>query len=301
MMCPNKISFILVSCFVLIFFYTGITIPAYAAKESLFELPQNNPPQIVGEVTNVIRAGSFTYVEVKTDKVSVWAAGPVQAINIGDMIAFSATMPMQNFHSKTLNRNFSLIYFTSNYQTDKKTSVARSSSGQVNPQKIIIPKTESVVSSSGELEIGGYLPAVKLDSLNGQSKSFSAYKGKPLIINIWASWCGPCQSEMGSLERLSHWNNGKDFNIIGISTDDYRNKAAAFIKQTEITFENFIDHKLVLENMLGAKTIPLTVLVDADGRVLKKVRGALKWDSPEIISEIGKTFNFKTNISKLTK
>ena len=132
-----------------------------------------------------------------------------------------------------------------------------------------------------------------LDGLNGKAKKFSAFKGKPLIINIWASWCGPCRAEMGSLERLAQRYNGKEFNIIGISTDDYRNKAEAFIKQTEISFENFLDHKLLLENMLGANTIPLTILVDADGRVLKKVRGSREWDSPEIIDAIGEVFHIK--------
>ena len=81
--------------------------------------------------------------------------------------------------------------------------------------------------------------------------------------------------------------------MIGISTDDDGRAAAAFIKKSGVTFENFLDSKLLLENMLGANTIPLTVLVDANGRVLKKVRGAYEWDSPEIIEAIGKVFQMK--------
>lgn len=98
---------------------------------------------------------------------------------------------------------------------------------------------------------------------------------------------------MGSLERLAKQYNGKEFNVIGISTDDYHNKAAAFIKQTGITFENFLDSKLVLENMLGANTIPLTILVDDHGRVLEKVRGAREWDRAKIIDAIGEAFHIK--------
>lgn len=64
--------------------------------------------------------------------------------------------------------------------------------------------------------------------------------------------------------------------MIGISTDDDRHAAAAFIKKAGVTFENFIDSQLFLENMLGANTIPLTVLVDANGRILEKVRGYLQ-------------------------
>jgi thiol-disulfide isomerase/thioredoxin len=142
----------------------------------------------------------------------------------------------------------------------------------------------------GEVEIGGQLREAKLQGFSGNTRKFSDYKGKPLIINVWASWCGPCRAEMGSLDRLARRYGGKQFNVIGISTDDDGNAAAAFIRQSGITFENYLDHKLMLENMLGANAIPLTVLVDARGRVLMKVRGAREWDSPEIVDAIGETF-----------
>jgi len=156
----------------------------------------------------------------------------------------------------------------------------------------VIPVT-AFASTPGEVEIGGYLREAKLQGFAGQVKRFSDYKGKPLIINVWASWCGPCRAEMGSLERLARRHGGKQFNVIGISTDDDGNAAAAFIKQSKITFENFLDSQVFLENMLGANTIPLTILVDAHGRVLEKTRGAYNWDSPEIEDEIGKMFHIK--------
>jgi len=145
----------------------------------------------------------------------------------------------------------------------------------------------------GEVTVGNILREATLDGLNGKTKKFSDFKGKPLFINVWASWCGPCRAEMGSIERLAKRYNGKEFNVIGISTDDYRNKATQFIKDTKISFDNFIDHKLLLENMLGANTIPLTVLVDADGRVVGKMRGTYNWDSPIAINAIGGAFGIK--------
>jgi thiol-disulfide isomerase/thioredoxin len=145
----------------------------------------------------------------------------------------------------------------------------------------------------GEIEIGGYLREAKLQGLSGKTKKFSDYKGKPLIINVWASWCGPCRAEMGSLQRLARRYNGKQFNVIGISTDDDRKAAVAFIKESKVTFENFIDSNVFLENMLGANTIPLTILVDAQGKVLEKARGAYEWDSPEIVDSIGEVFHIR--------
>ena len=153
--------------------------------------------------------------------------------------------------------------------------------------------TTAFAGTPGEVKIGGYLREATLNGFNGKTNKFSDFKGKPLLINVWASWCGPCRAEMGSLERLAQRYNGKEFNVIGISTDDYSNRAEAFIEQTKITFDNYLDSKLLLENMLGANTIPLTILVDADGRVLAKARGAYEWDNAVTIDEIGKAFNIK--------
>ena len=145
----------------------------------------------------------------------------------------------------------------------------------------------------GEVDVGGLLREAPLYGFAGDYRKLSELRGKPLIINVWASWCGPCRAEMGSLERLSRRFGGKQFNIIGISTDDHVNEAAAFLAQSKVTFDNYHDRNLLLESMLGANTIPLTVLVDAKGRVLMKVRGSKDWDSPESVQLIAKAFRTK--------
>ncbi len=145
----------------------------------------------------------------------------------------------------------------------------------------------------GEVEVGGLLREAQMQGLFGPSRKLSDYRGKPLVINVWASWCGPCRQEIRSLERLSLGDGGEHFNVIGISTDDYVDKAKAFLQQYNITFSSYIDSKLVLENMLGANVLPLTLLVDAQGKVLSKVYGAKEWDSPEIKAMIAQTFRIK--------
>jgi len=145
----------------------------------------------------------------------------------------------------------------------------------------------------GEVDEGGTLREAPLYGFAGDYRKLSELRGKPLIINVWASWCGPCRAEMASLERLSRRFGGKQFNIIGVSTDDHANLAAAFLKQAQVTFDNYHDRNLLLEAMLGADTIPLTVLVDAQGRVVRKVRGSKQWDSPESLELIGKAFRKK--------
>lgn len=153
--------------------------------------------------------------------------------------------------------------------------------------------TSAFAKMPGEVDEGGVLREASLYGFSGDYRKLSELRGKPLIINVWASWCGPCRSEMASLERLSRRFGGKQFNVIGISTDDHADAAAAFLRQSKVTFDNYHDRTLLLEAMLGADTIPLTVLVDAQGRVLRKVRGSKQWDSPEALDLIAKAFRKK--------
>ena len=69
--------------------------------------------------------------------------------------------------------------------------------------------------------------------------------------------------------------------MIGISTDDYIDKALAFLRQSNATINHYLDRQLEMEHMLGATHLPLTVLVDAQGRVRDKVAGAHAWDSAD--------------------
>lgn len=124
--------------------------------------------------------------------------------------------------------------------------------------------------------------------LNGPDRQLASYRGRPLIINVWASWCGPCVAEMASLERLAWHEQASGFAMIGVSTDDYRERALALLRRTNATISHFIDFRLELEHMLGASQIPLTVLVDAQGRVVQKVLGARQWDSADSLSLIAK-------------
>ncbi|MFI4979118.1 MAG: TlpA family protein disulfide reductase [Nevskiales bacterium] len=141
-----------------------------------------------------------------------------------------------------------------------------------------------------EIAVGGTLHDVTLQGLNGPSRKLSAYLGRPLIINVWASWCAPCREEMQSLERLAWGDHRREFAIIGISTDDYPEKALSLLDVTHATISQFIDTDLQMENMLGASRLPLTVLVGADGRVLQKIVGARTWDGPEALRLIAQTF-----------
>jgi thiol-disulfide isomerase/thioredoxin len=144
--------------------------------------------------------------------------------------------------------------------------------------------------SGEEVPVGQLLRQATLQGLNGPPRQLSEFRGRPLIINVWASWCGPCRTEMASLERLAWRNEGREFAIIGISTDDFADQARDWLRHSNATISQYIDQGLQMEHMLGATTLPLTVLVDAQGRVLDKVHGARDWDSPESVAYVRRIF-----------
>ena len=139
---------------------------------------------------------------------------------------------------------------------------------------------------------GHVLPDQMMAGLNGPHRPLSSYRGRPLIINVWASWCSPCRKEAASLERLSWSDAGSRYTVIGISTDDDRNAAMQWLRQSNATISHYIDSgpRWTLEHMLGASSIPVTVLVDARGRVVARFRGARDWDSAESIRLIERAF-----------
>lgn len=131
--------------------------------------------------------------------------------------------------------------------------------------------------------IGQPLPDVTLSGLNGPPRALSSYRGRPLLINVWASYCGPCRAEAASLERLAWSEAGARYTIIGVSIDDERAAALGWLRQSNATISHYLDSRLTMETLLGAQTVPLTVLVDANGRVVQRFHGARDWYTPESI------------------
>jgi peroxiredoxin len=140
------------------------------------------------------------------------------------------------------------------------------------------------------VEIGQGLPDVAMAGLNGPTRQLASFRGRPLIINVWASWCGPCKAEAASLERFAWGDAARDYVVIGVSTDDDRSAALRWLQRSNATLNHYIDSKLALERMLGASHIPLTVLVDAQGRVVARFEGARDWDSAASVALVKEAY-----------
>jgi thiol-disulfide isomerase/thioredoxin len=125
------------------------------------------------------------------------------------------------------------------------------------------------------------LYAASLNDLNGKPQSLAQWKGKPLLVNFWASWCAPCVSEMPELSELAAKDGGKHVNVIGIGIDSPTN-LAEFAKKTKVSYPLYVGGLggTDLARELGSASggLPYTVLIGADGQIRKTYTGRLKFD-----------------------
>lgn len=108
---------------------------------SAYATEQVNSNIIQGKVSNVIDVTSYTYVEVDTGSEKIWAAAPTIVVKIGDVVTFSTEMPMKDFYSDSIKRNFSLIYFVNRLTTDTDQAI---SSRKLLPHANIKPVRQSL-------------------------------------------------------------------------------------------------------------------------------------------------------------
>ena len=143
--------------------------------------------------------------------------------------------------------------------------------------------------------IGARLPRVALTGLMGEvSTSTDALTGTPLIINVWATWCGPCRDEMPSLERLSRRLAGQGVRVVGVTVDTDLNLAAEFVRTYKLTFPNYADgDKAQFQSLLRVKALPETLLVTAEGVIAARVAGARDWNSAEGERLLESAFNLR--------
>ncbi len=132
------------------------------------------------------------------------------------------------------------------------------------------------------------LESLALSDMSNIPHSLSEYRGKPLLINFWASWCRPCVKEMPALQRLQDAFNKDQFQVIAINISENQASINNFLSQqeTELTMDILIDET---GTALGSKLIdvmPSSFVVDAEGNVLEKIVGIREWDHPDNIQAV---------------
>jgi thiol-disulfide isomerase/thioredoxin len=141
------------------------------------------------------------------------------------------------------------------------------------------------------------IPELTLTDLDKEEPAnLSAYKGKPLIINLWATWCGPCVKEMPSLMQLATSLKDQGVAVVAISEDrGGKFVVDPFLKEHNISgLPIFLDKTMSTMKALKTPAMPTTILIDGDGNQIAEVYGERDWASPESKAEIARLFGLKT-------
>jgi thiol-disulfide isomerase/thioredoxin len=122
------------------------------------------------------------------------------------------------------------------------------------------------------------VPDLQFSDPAGRPTSLSKFRGRMVLLNLWATWCPPCREEMPALDRLNARLGGDRFTVVTLALDSPA-KADAFLRQIKATtLQNYTDTQGLALSMLGVTTVPTTLLIDAQGREIGRLSGAAAWD-----------------------
>jgi thiol-disulfide isomerase/thioredoxin len=159
--------------------------------------------------------------------------------------------------------------------------------------RLVLPQ-EPTVSAPGNFVLRNApaaVPALEFTDGEGQKRTLADFRGKVVLLNIWATWCAPCRKEIPTLDRLQAALGGDDFEIVPLSID---RGGAERVKKfyDEIGVQHlgiYVDSSRTANNALDVFGLPATLLIDRQGRELGRLSGAAEWDAPDMIAFLKST------------
>ncbi len=112
-------------------------------------------------------------------------------------------------------------------------------------------------------------------TLAGAIDGLDRYRGKVVLVNLWASWCAPCRSETPALERLFEQNRGRGFVVLGIDQGESTAAAGAFAREMRLTYPILLDEEQRYGRAYSAVGLPTSLVVDRTGHIVRGIDGEL--------------------------
>jgi len=129
------------------------------------------------------------------------------------------------------------------------------------------------VNATAVVPSGGVAPDFTLRTLDGQNMRLHEQRGQVVLVNFWATWCGPCRQEMPHLNRLYEKYRASGFVLLGVNVDEDPGNAAGVASKLGVKFPVLPDAQKNVSRLYDLKAMPSTVLIDRDGRVRHVHRG----------------------------
>ncbi|MEO7812785.1 MAG: TlpA disulfide reductase family protein [Usitatibacter sp.] len=132
------------------------------------------------------------------------------------------------------------------------------------------------------------IPRVQFQDGEGKALTLSDFRGKAVLLNVWATWCAPCREEMPSLDRLQRELGGASFEVLAVSVDSGGAPAVRrfFGEMGVRSLAIYVDPSTRAMETLRIVGVPTTLLVDREGRELWRRAGPAQWDSPEMVKSL---------------
>lgn len=170
---------------------------------------------------------------------------------------------------------------------------------KIDDQQILANLAEKQKLATGEVAAFIYnktpmdLPEVTFLGPDGENMTLTNFNGKVILVNLWATWCGPCRHEMPTLDNLQATLGSDKFEVVTINVDRQNTKGALeFFKETNVKhLKLYADPTTKAMRTLRARGLPLTLLIDKNGKQVGKLIGPAVWNSKEAINLIKAELN----------
>lgn len=146
---------------------------------------------------------------------------------------------------------------------------------------------ENSVDTQLKVQVGQTFPELDLVDLHGKPVSLKSFAGKPLVINVWATWCAPCRKELPSLQKLQKTLAADGVVVLGMSVDDDDHLVREFLIDRQVKFTSYMDPAMAVANdVLGVRVYPSTFLLDKQGRLKEVIEGEREWHGADMVKHI---------------
>lgn len=129
-------------------------------------------------------------------------------------------------------------------------------------------------------------PAFELLDLDETLRSLAEFKGKPVIINFWATWCPPCREEMPSMERAWQKIQSDDIVMLGINVGEDFDTVFGFTAEIDVSFPLLLDEDSSATEKWPIRGLPTTYVINPDGEIVYQALGAREWDDEALLEQV---------------